>query len=72
MSSAVSVRVHVSDFNHIRGRVHTLLPAASMKWLGVPEAGASGLRRNCRWLLELFKLHTLLTDAELTSLLATA
>jgi hypothetical protein len=27
VSGAVSVRVHVSDFNHIRGRMHTLLLA---------------------------------------------
>jgi hypothetical protein len=29
VSGAVSMRVHVSDFNHIRSRMHTLLLAGS-------------------------------------------
>ena len=43
VSDAVSVRVHVSNFNHIGGCMHTLLLYVPMKWRAVPEAGASGL-----------------------------
>jgi hypothetical protein len=56
VSGAVSVRVHVSDFNRIRSRMHTLLLESLMKWRGVPEAGASGLWRNrgvARWIVQI-------------------